>query len=278
MDALDDNVCVRILGFVRTPRDAVRLAAASKRMRRLEPSVRRYALMLVAAGDAEALGWLRARACRVARVHIDCAGAPMAQLRAAHTLASAMPCANTLLSMGSAPFRDILQTLSRDGAAMTALLKRHVVARLGGATRDGVSDLGRKMLDKYGYDTDHDAFARASFAWSCNNPISAGVNGQLHLDLHMWQSADTSFCEMHIDVHRCSNGYLLDRSMRIIGDENTTDWWLEAATLYLDVQKYELWPMEEDDNSEFEDEFEDDSEDKSDDEAEDEAEDKSEEV
>ena len=255
MDALDDSVCARILSFVDTPRDAVRLAAASKRMQRVEPSVSRYSLMLVAAGDAAALGWLRARACRVARVHIDCAGAPLAVLRAEHAMAAAMPF-STLLVLRSALFRDILLTLSRDGAAMTALLKRHVVARLGGATRDGVRDLGNEALDKYGYDTDHDAFARASFAWGCDNPISAGVNDQLELEMRvcLWQSADKAYCEFSLDVKRCSNGYLLDRSVRITGDENTTDWWLEAATLYLDLQKYELWPIEEDDDSEFDDE------------------------
>ena len=231
MDALDDNVCARIMGFVRTPRDAVRLAAASKRMRRLEPSVRRYALMLVAAGDAEALGWLRARACRVARVHIDCAGAPMAELRAAHGLAGAMPW-STRLSMRSALFRDILLTLSRDGAAMTALLKRHVVARLGGATRDGVCDIESEMLHKYGYDPDYDENASASFAWCCNNPIPAGVNGQLQLELHMWQEADEPDCLMHFIVTRCSIGCFVERSLSISGDENTTDWWLEAAELF----------------------------------------------
>lgn len=264
LDALDDSICARILSFTCSPRDAVRLAAVSKRMRRVEPNVR-YVSMLVAARDAAAhrpaVRWLRERACRVAGVRIDCEDAQCGVLLAAHELARAMPCAAEL-DMRSSLFRDILATLSRDCAPMTALLKRHVAARLGGATRDGVSELDDEMMSKYCYDTDHDAYARASFAWSCHT-ISAGVKDQLELELHMWQSADKQECEIKLQVSRRSNRDPLGFPAIVYGDENTTDWWPQAAEVYSVVKKYELWPLEDDDDDEYFDdsEFDDDDDD-----------------
>ena len=253
MDALDDSVCGRIMGFMPTPRDAVRFAAVSKRMRRVKPSAR-FELMLVAADDFNALDWLRAHASRVVHVRIDCEGAELMHLLIANRLASEMPF-STRLDLHSPLFNDILTMLNRGGAAMTALLKRHVEARLGGATRNGVRELDREMLDKYGYDTDHDAYARASFAWECDNLIPAGECGQLVLETHLWQSADFPQCEFHLEVRRNSNNYIIHSSERVHGDENTTDWWQQAATLFHSVRRYELWPVEEEDDiSESEDE------------------------
>lgn len=265
MDAPDDDgVCALqlVLGYASTPRDAVRLTAVSQRVRRVEPSVRYCSSMLVAASDAAALRWLAARTSRVAHARIDCTGAPLEALREAHKLSRAMQC-STQLDMRSPLFRDILETLSRDGAAMTALLKRHVNARLGGATRDGVRELDREMLNKYGYDTDHDALARASFAWCCDNPIPTGANDQLELTLHLRQSADLSDCEMRFEVYHRRSGELLKRSVPVFGDETTTDWWLNAATLYDDVKKFEAmdgeyWDSEwEEDDGEDEDDEDD---------------------
>ena len=97
--------------------------------------------------------------------------------------------------------------------------------------------------------------APLSFAWDCDNLIPAGECGQLKLQTHLWQSADFSLCEFHLEVRRNSNNYIIHSSERVHGDENTTDWWQQAATLFHSVRRYELWPVEEEDDiSESEDE------------------------
>ena len=85
--------------------------------------------------------------------------------------------------------------------------------------------------------------------------IPAGECGQLKLETHLWQSADFPHCNFYLQVLRCSNYDILCSTELVRGDENTTDWWQQAATLFHSVRRYELWPVEEEDDiSESEDE------------------------
>jgi hypothetical protein len=242
MDTLDESLTLRLLSRMDTPREAACLAAVNKRLRRLEATVT-YGAMRVAATDAGAVAWLRARARRVASVCIDCTDAPLPALRAAHDLARAMT-TGAQLDLDSHLFGDIFLALSRDGRRMVQLLKQHVRARVGGATRDGVRDI-RQQMHEVGYDDDYDARRRASFAWVIDDVICAGADDQLDVELHLDQSIDDQTCEFRLDVKRRSDGDLLERTSASRGSENTTDWWLAAAELYDEVRQFELWPVED---------------------------------
>ena len=259
IDALDDNILAELFASMRTPRDAMLLASVNTRMRRVELNAR-YSSLHATTADTAALGWLRARASRVARARIDCSNARMEGLIAAHKLARAMPRGSAVLNMGSHLFDEIHAMLCRDDAGMTALLERHADARLGGASKDTVRELESQILQTYGYDTDHDPLARASFAWNCYPKIETGTRDQLELTLHMWQGADEEGCAMHLEVRRRSNNELLERSARVIGERTTSDWWLEAASLYDYVKGYEFKDVDDDDevSSNFDDDDDDD--------------------
>ncbi len=251
-NTLTDDLFAALLGYMGTPRDAVRFAAASKHLLRVVEPATRYRSMHAAAGDNGALGWLRSRAGRIDDACIDCADASLQALREAHALAQGT---RIRLDMDSQLFDRILAMLARDGAGMTSLLKRHVAELLGGAARDSVvvRNLKSSMLDRHGYDADHDAYARASFAWNCFKELPVGAHGQLRLQLHLWQSADERDCEFHFDVERSSDNDLLHSTAWVRGGEHTDDWWMAAAKLYTEVKQYEFWPLEEADGSEFDD-------------------------
>ena len=255
MDALDDGLSAVLLSYMDTPRDAVWFAAVSKSMLKAELSAR-YRWMRAAACDAGALRWLRVRARRVDAGRIDCTDATLAALRVAHALAQET---RTQLDMPSGLFDGILAMLVRDCAAMASLLKRHVHARTGGAlhTSEVVRELDRQMLHEYGYDTNYDDVARASFAWNVDHELELGERGQLRPQLHAWQSADEQDCEFHFDVWRNSNNDVLYTTSRVRGDEHTTDWWLAAAMLYTEVKQFEFRPLDEADRG---DEFDEDEE------------------
>jgi hypothetical protein len=241
MDTLDESLTLRLLSSMDTPRDAACLAAVNKRLRRVEATVT-YRAMRVAATDAGAVAWLRARAGRVASARIDCSGAPLQALRAAHDLARAMT-TGAQLDLDSHLFGDIFIALSRDGPPMVALLKRYTQANENGA-RGAVNDIGEQMLQQ-GYDTDYDAVAHASFACAIDDVISAGERDHLDMEFHLWQDADEETCAFRIEVRRRSNRDLLERTAATRKSEDTTDWWMAAAELYDEVRQFELWPVED---------------------------------
>jgi len=244
MDTLDESLTLRLLSHMDTPRDAACLAAVNKRLRRVESTVT-YGAMRVAATDAGAVAWLLARAGRVASARIDCSGAPLQALRAAHDLARAMT-TGAQLDLDSQLFGDILHALSRDGPPMVTLLKQHVRARVGGATRDGVRDI-RQQMHEVGYDDDYDPLRRASFVWPIGDVIYAGERDQLNVELRMDQYLDEQTCEFCLEVKRQRNRDRdrLGRTRVSRGSENTTDWWMAAAELYDEVRQFELWPVED---------------------------------
>lgn len=243
MDTLDESLALRLLSRMDTPHDAANLAAVNKRLRRLEATVT-YRAMRVAATDAGAVAWLRARAGRVASARIDCTGAPLPALRAAHDLARAVP-TGAQLDLDSELFGDILLTLSRDGPPMVTLLKQHVRARVGGATHAGVSDI-RQQMHRVGYDDDYDNHPKrlASFAWATDRVFCTGERDQLDVQLCLDQTINKQTCEFRLEVRRRSNRDLLERTAAWRESEDTTDWWLAAAELYDDVRQFEFWAVD----------------------------------
>jgi len=261
---LDENTLALVLGFATTPRDAARLAGVNKSLRSAERSAH-YSAICVDAGSAAELRWLRARASRVARLEIACFAAAFEDVCDAYVLAREMPDCELHLEMGSLLFEDISETLSRNGAAMIALLKQHVRAP---RTGDSVRALEARMREEYGCDMGYDA--GVSLAWTTRNEsFSAGDMGQLYLELHLSQDSWSS-CKMRIEVWRSiphhggrdsmgrdeNDSYFgVDDRPLLISDDvavsdgtsefDGVDWWLVAAQLFKQVQTFEFMPRED---------------------------------
>ena len=161
--SLPDGIMVNIISFAATPKDAVRLSAASKRLLGLEETVC-YRCLTVRATNTSALSWMRARGERIIGGRIECDGAPLAALRNAYETARATLLAPSptpvRLVMSSKLFAAILALLKRDGVNMVSLLKEHLQNSVSGA--EHVADSAEREMGNIGYDCDYDPRSRAS--------------------------------------------------------------------------------------------------------------------
>jgi hypothetical protein len=170
--ALPNGIVACIFSFVETPKDAVRLAAASQRFRGIEQAVL-YKRLTVRATNTAALTWMRDRGERILGGSIECDGAPLSALKRAYEAARA-----TLLSPAPTPvrlvmtsklFASILALLKRDATRMVELLKGHLQASVSG--QEELAESYERQMSHMGFDSEYDMRSRASLAFVIDDVV-----------------------------------------------------------------------------------------------------------
>jgi hypothetical protein len=272
----DDSIWHIFKCFETNPRKSVALASTCTRMRALEAKMWYPFCLQVAAPSGEHLlpsfkSNIDRSAHKFHAVEVRCKTKSLGMLRALHKATKDLVNVRLCIldddghadirgdDLMSHLFQDIYEHLSQKGSQMVRLL-----IELNEAVRSdekvAITALEQKIYE-VGYDCDWNKEWDASWAWDVSDYICTGAEFQLQISFHLWMGKD-NFCELSLEVRRCSDNEILDKSLYHPKRDGYQSSWLRAASkLYRDVKKWENHPREEADGSDDEEHDEDDFED-----------------